>query len=108
MLTALDNIVRLIWQRPRVLSDSHINSLLKALAFLLAETEFKPRHGTGRHDPIHPEYTPEHRVQSARLAHGLYRLFSTDGTSMPEILLRWEDACKHDVFPEIRRVWEKG
>ncbi len=106
LLFALGNVVRLIRRRPQIFSGSQINSLLTALTFLLTETEFKPPHDTERHAPIHPEYRPEHRVQAARLAHSLYRSFSADGSSPPGILLRWRDACKDDVFPEVRWVWE--
>jgi hypothetical protein len=109
LVSAVAGLAEITRHAPNSLSAEQVELLLLSLEYLIPETS--PILGTDQ-DVLKGELKPEipledrpaHRAVSAKLAAGLSHLFAKNGKALPNILLEWEQICRSDPLPEVRRV----
>jgi hypothetical protein len=107
--SAIGQLSVIVWRLPDCLNESQIESLCIALEYLVKETELPKRQDRETLSelcitiPINDR--PDYRKLAAKLAYRIFNQFTIKNKKIPQILADWEEICKNDPLPEVRRVW---
>jgi hypothetical protein len=111
--TVLSGLRDLLRYYPEVFNERQLDAVGASLENLLEDTRL-PAHGATDHEerpasPLPIEWRPDYRWRAAQLAYRLSQAYAgRDGVVPPEVLRRWEQACREDPLPEVRAAWELG
>ncbi|MHC1574414.1 MAG: SIR2 family NAD-dependent protein deacylase [Candidatus Methanogasteraceae archaeon] len=94
---------------PDILNESQMKSLCIALEYLIKDTELPEIQDQDAISrvclTISINERPEYRKLAAELAYRIFVQFTSKNKEIPQILIDWNEICKNDPLPEVRRVW---
>jgi SIR2-like domain len=96
---------------PQLLESFQVEQLLVGLEYLIQDTELtnlsESIYAQEDYFRIPIDDRPDYRSAAAELAYQLYRWYNRilPEVEKPEILLQWQEVCRTDVLPEVRKAW---
>ena len=106
---AIRYLAVLVWRLPQLFNESQMDSVSIALEYLIKETELPSRRdqetSNNFSSMIPTKDLPEYRALSASLAYWLFVQYKNTEKEIPQILLKWQEICKNDPLPEVKRAW---
>jgi hypothetical protein len=107
--SAIQYVSEIIRRLPGCLDESQMDTLYIALEYLIKETELpkiQDREAISRVCLTIPiNELPRYRELAAELAYRIFNQFTSKNKEIPQILIDWQEICKNDPLPEVRKVW---
>lgn len=101
----------LLHYHPEAFNERQLDAVGASLEDLLEDTCL-PEPGNWNREgqssaPLPVGWRPDYRWRSAQLAYRLCQAYTgREGVAPPEVLRRWEIACREDPLPEVRTAWK--
>ena len=107
LVKTIELLSKLLHERPEIIEQTDLESLKKALEFLIRDTKLPNRYELSlRQNTTFSESELPHALRaSTELAIHLKKYFVHRNLSVPEIIREWEEIARTSILPEVKSIF---